>query len=316
MTSYLLDCDPGVDDALALGYLLGSPGLDLAAVTTVFGNVRVELATDNALRLLHLAGRDDVPVSAGAASPLVAPFNPDRASVVHHANGLGGVELPLPAHGPTGEPAWETIARLSAERSDLHILAIGPLTNLALALRHDPGIVDRVAHVTIMGGAALAPGNATPAAEANVWHDPEAARAVLTADWDTTVVPLDATMLQVLEEPERARLLESGSAYARAMGEILGHYSRFYARSLGRVAAALHDPLAAAVAVGDIPLAVAPRASVDVDTANGPSHGATVFDLRRSRYLGWPDDPDARCRVVLDAGTDFGPQLVDRLTRV
>ena len=163
-----------------------------------------------------------------------------------------------------------------------------------------------------MGGAAFAPGNITPVAEANIANDPEAAADVLAAGWNVTLVPLDVTMSNVLEESHRQELLASSGPVPQALGEMLGYYFRFYESQFGRACSAMHDPLAAALAVGAVKPAVAPVVHAAVDTTHGPGRGQTVCDLR-GRYLGYPEQPGARCRVVLELGGDFAPHLVETL---
>ena len=318
-----LDCDTGIDDALALGHLLASPNAELVGVGTVHGNIDAAGAAENTLRLLNLAGRSGdnaVPVAVGAGKPLVGEFS-GGAVAVHGDDGIGGVRASLPEAdaAPDTEDTEDTedsadlLVRLSHEYAgELQILAIGPLTNLAHALVRDPTLVDRIAEVTVMGGAALVPGNARPAAEANIWHDPEAAQATVAASWPVTLVPLDTTMEHTLDETYRRRLAEAASPYARACGEMLDVYLNFYETVvLGRRAAALHDPLAAAIMLGEVALLDAPRVHVEVDCTDGPSRGSTVCDLRSQRKA--PGDvPGATVRVVLETA----PGYVDLLTEL
>ena len=166
--------------------------------------------------------------------------------------------------------------------------------------------------ITITGGAALAPGNISPVAEANIFNDPEAAALVLSADWDVTLVPLDVTMANVLEESHRQELLASPGPVPRALGEMLGYYFRFYEGLFGRPCSAMHDPLAAALAVGGVRAAVAPVVRAAVDTGDGPGRGQTICDMR-GFYRDYPEQSDARCRVVLELDGDFAPHLVEVL---
>ncbi len=312
MEPYLLDCDTGIDDALALLHLLADPAADLIAVTNATGNVSAAQAARNTLGLLHLAGRDDIPVSEGAPDPLARSFD-GGATQVHGADGVGGVALPDPGRGVSGEEAANTIVRLAREHQGrLRLVATAPLTNLALALRREPRLPELVASLTVMGGAAQVPGNLTPAAEANIYNDPEAAAEVLAAGFHLLLVPLDVTMEHVLEEPDRQRLLEAGHPVLRAAGEMLAGYFDFYRAVFGRPCSALHDPLAAALATGSVRATLAPAVPVVVDTTDGPGRGATIADLR-NRYRGYPDVPGARTRVVLNVGEPFGPVLTDRL---
>lgn len=163
-----------------------------------------------------------------------------------------------------------------------------------------------------MGGAALHPGNVTPVAEANVAKDPEAAAEVLAADWDVTLVPLDVTMANVFEETDRKALLEAGTGLAPWLGEVLDLYFGFHVPAYGRRCSALHDPLAAAIAVGSVTATLAPRVPVVVDSTDGPGRGQTLCDLR-GRYAGYPDVPGARTRVVLATDVPLAPHLVERL---
>ncbi|MCQ6269129.1 nucleoside hydrolase [Pseudarthrobacter sp. R1] len=309
---FYLDCDTGIDDALALAYLLASPFADVVGIGTVSGNVSAATGARNTLDLLALAGSDDVPVALGAHHPLAGSFG-GGAPWVHGENGIGGVTLTTAAGSVVSESAAEMLVRLArAYRGSLKVLAIGPLTNIAEALRLEPSLPSLVESVTVMGGAALAPGNITPVAEANIFNDPEAAALVLAADWDVTLVPLDVTMNSVLEETHRQRLLKSSSPVPQALGEMLGYYFRFYEDIYGRPCSAMHDPLAAALAVGAVKAAVAPVVRAAVDTSSGPGRGQTICDLR-GLYAGYPEVQGARCRVVLTLEEDFAPHLVEAL---
>lgn len=310
-TPVIVDCDPGIDDALALLYLLHDPDVDVRAVTSVFGNTDADTAADNALRVLELAGRGDVPVAVGAHVNRRGTCH--LAPHVHGADGLGNTGLPTPSATATDEPAAELIVRLARQNPGVHLLALGPLTNLADALLLEPRLPELVGHVTIMGGAIHHPGNVTPAAEANIHNDPDSARGVLGAGWDVTLVPLDATMTEVLTEQLGDRLRRAGTASCTFAASILEHYLDFYARDVfGDRLAACHDPLAAAIAVGDVTPVRAPRIAVDVDTGDGPAHAATIADTR-GQYRGFPPGEDARVRVVLDTDRTFGERLISRL---
>ncbi|WP_258805132.1 nucleoside hydrolase [Pseudarthrobacter sp. NS4] len=309
---FYLDCDTGIDDALALAYLLASPLACVKGIGTVSGNVSAAAGARNTLDLLQLAGHAHIPVALGAHDPLAGSFG-GGAPWVHGENGIGGVSLTTAAVSLVGESAAEMLVRLARTYpGTLRVLAIGPLTNIAEALRLEPSLPSLVESVTVMGGAALAPGNITPVAEANIFNDPEAAALVLAADWDVTLVPLDVTMTSVLEERHRQQLLVSSSPVPRALGEMLGYYFRFYEGIFGRPCSAMHDPLAAALAVGGVKASVAPVVRAAVDTSDGPGRGQTICDMRGS-YMGYPPVKGARCRVVLSLEQDFAPHLVETL---
>lgn len=312
MTPIFLDCDTGIDDALAVLLLLRSSAVELVGASTVAGNIDAARAARNTLDLLHLAGRDDVPVAVGAADPLAGAFD-GGAAFVHGADGVGGVRLPTSPRSVAevdGPDLLLAAARAHAGR--LHVVATGPLTNLALALQRDPGLAELVAEVTVMGGAALAPGNISPVVEANVGNDPEAAAAVLAAPWRVTVVPLDVTLEHLLTEEDRARLAAAPDPAVRAVGHMLPTYFAYNATIFGRPCAPMHDAVAAGVAVGAAKVRTAPRVPVSVDTTGGPGRGQLIADLR-GRYRGYPDVDGANVRVVLDLAAPFAPVLLDHL---
>ncbi|MGA8788356.1 MAG: nucleoside hydrolase [Paenarthrobacter sp.] len=309
---FFLDCDTGIDDALALAYLLASPRAELVGIGTVSGNVSAAGGARNTLDLLNLAGYPDVPVAVGAHDPQVGTFH-GGAPHVHGDNGIGGVDLVQSGREPVKATAAELLVQLAHQYSgELRLVAIGPLTNIAEALRLEPKLPELIAEVTIMGGAALAPGNITPVAEANIANDPEAAAEVLAADWNVTLVPLDVTMTNVLEENHRQELLATEHPVSQALGEMLGYYFGFYVEIFGRACSAMHDPLAAAIAVKGVELTLAPTVRVQVDTTDGPGRGQTVCDLR-GQYAGFPAQRGARCRVVMEIGEDFAPHLLGTL---
>ena len=306
------DCDTGIDDALALVYLMASPEIELVGIGTVSGNIDAKQAAVNTLDLLAIGGRDDVPVAIGAMDPLTHTFD-GGVPHIHGRNGVGNVELPHTDRQPEAESAVDMLVRLANEHAgELDVIAIGPLTNLALALAQDPSIAGKVREVTIMGGAALVPGNLSPVGEANIYNDPTAAAAVLDAPWPVVLVPLDVTLENVFEESDREALAASGSALNRALADILDLYFDFYVDEYQRRMCALHDPLAAAIAVGQITATRAPSVPVVVDDSHGPGRGQTICDLRKQRNR--PHDVEgAHVRVVLDTDQPLAPVLLERL---
>ena len=246
----LIDTDPGIDDALALLFAWGSPGLRVVAITTVAGNVPVDDATRNLYRLMALGGIDPLPpIAQGAAGPLAGPLV--TATSYHGADGLGEV-LDWPATPPA--PAAPTATNLIVETArcaaePLTLIALGPLTNVALALERDVAALRRLARVVVMGGAVDVPGNVTPVAEFNIHVDPAAAARVFAAGLALDVVPLDATRQAVVSRPEFERALQ------RWPGPRAERIAAFTRRAFGPWAGpgssvmVLHDPLAVAAAL-------------------------------------------------------------------
>ncbi len=238
----MIDTDPGVDDAVAIFLALASPELDVVGLTTVFGNAEVETTTRNALRLLEIAGRGDIPVAAGTSGPLASAYH-GPVPHIHGADGQGETHLPPPVAQPDDKTAVELLIEVSREPG-LTVLTLGPLTNLALALRQDPGLADRLEEVVVMGGNALVPGNATPAAEANVWNDPEAADLVFGQLPRTTMVGLDVTQQVVLSGSRIAALGRVPTATAQHLAAAVPFYQAFFAKANGLDGIYLHDPTA------------------------------------------------------------------------
>src|SRR5574341_643544 len=225
MKRLLIDCDPGIDDALALLLACGSPEFELLGVTAVAGNRPVDVTGLNACRVLDLAGRHGVPVYAGAARPL-ASAQP-RCNLVHGEDGLGGVPLAA-ARSPAGEHASDFIARalLQAPPSTLTLAALGPLTNLALAEIKHPGVLQRARSLVIMGGAAFRPGNVTPCAEFNFHADALAAHTVLEAAPHIHLFGLDVTSQAAMPEQWITSLAELGTRSGRAAHAMLSAYAQ------------------------------------------------------------------------------------------
>ena len=276
----VIDTDPGIDDALAILLALASPEVDLQLVTTVHGNVELAQTTENALRVLHLAGRSDVPVAVGAAGPLVHPL-PERAGHVHGAAGMGGVELdPSPA-AVDPRPAVVALAELlmAHDPGTVTVAPIGPLTNIALLLAVFPEAAARIGRVVWMGGSAARGGNVTAAAEFNAWADPEAAHAVLTSPLPVTMVGLDVTLPTVLTEPGIERFRAHGGGVGRTAAAVLQQYVDAARNSYGISGVCVHDALALTEAVVPGTLGTT-RRDVVVGTTLGAARGQTLADLR------------------------------------
>jgi inosine-uridine nucleoside N-ribohydrolase len=218
----LLDCDPGIDDAFAIVFACGHPGLDLCGVTTVAGNVSLERTTANALSVLEFAGHGQVPVAAGSPAPLLRPFADARH--VHGESGLGQARLPPPRGRRSDLPATDLlIETIAGSPGEVTLVATGPLTNIALAVRRHPALASQVADFVIMGGSA-ARGNVTPAAEFNIATDPEAAAIVFGAGWRVTMVGLDVTLQARAGPAVRERLRGLGRLGSDLLLPGLGGY--------------------------------------------------------------------------------------------
>ncbi|MCP2167029.1 nucleoside hydrolase [Goodfellowiella coeruleoviolacea] len=304
MIPLIIDTDPGVDDAFALALALASPEVDLRAVTTVFGNVPLASTTDNALRLLELCGRPDVPVAAGADRPLVHP-HPHRARYAHGSDGLSGraSTLPTPSRAPAEVDAVTLMTEvLTAAEQPVTIAAVGPLTNVALLLAAHPSVRSKIGRLVVMGGG-LDVGNVTATSEFNIWSDPEAARRVLVEeDLPTVVVPLDLT-LRCGVDLDWLAALDAASQVGSALVGLTADYQRYYQR-MGWQGTVLHDAVAVAEAVSP-GLLTSTSYPVDVDCTTGPARGALLAD-RRSALISTESGVDQRRRVdiALDADLD------------
>lgn len=297
----IIDTDPGVDDAMAIFLALQSPEVEVVGLTTVFGNVYTDQATQNALRLLEWAGRPDIPVAAGAVSPLVVSLD-SVADFVHGVDGLGQTNLPLPTGRPIGEPAAQFIVEtVMARPGQITLVPIGPLTNLALALALEPGLPEKVTGVVLMGGAATVNGNVNPAAEANIIHDPHAADVVFNAGWPVTMVGLDVTLQTVMTDGYLASLKTSGSAMARFVYDISRFYRNFHYDLFNLAGIHTHDPSAIAYVI-DPTLFTVERGPVRVVT-EGLAAGQTLFDRRQQWYEpnAWSDSPAVNVCLGVDS---------------
>lgn len=295
------DTDPGVDDALAMALIAARPEFEWIGLSTVFGNASVAQTTANALRLLQQLGRSEVPVHAGAAAPLVGSAR--YAADVHGGDGLGGRADSLPAARRQADhlPAAQAILRASREHRDLQLVAVGPLTNIAEALRLDPGLAERVGGLTLMGGAfgqQGQSGNVTPAAEANIHNDARAAAEVLAAPWSQLrVVGLDATHCVRLKPAQLEPLRELGGL-ARWLHGIAEPYMSFYGEYYGEPMLVAHDAIAV------LPL-LAPdafhwrRGALRV-VEGGLAHGQTLQDWQRLGDAAWQALPAHQVAVAAD----------------
>jgi inosine-uridine nucleoside N-ribohydrolase len=303
-TRVILDCDPGHDDAIAILLALASPELDLLGVTTVAGNQTLAKTTANALRVLEFAGCGGVPFAAGAERPLVRA--PAVAAHVHGETGLDGPELPPPRGAPIASHAVSFIAEaIRAHAGRVTLIPTGPLTNVALLLALEPDA--RPERIVLMGGA-VGEGNRTPAAEFNIWSDPEAARRVFESGIDLTMVGLDVTHRALLSAADGEELRRSGRT-GRLAAELLDFYGRFHRRSYPELdGSPLHDPVAVAQVVWPSLLELRP-ARVEVDCAWGEGRGRTNVHWR-----GREDSAETNARVAFGIdGRRFASSLIERL---
>lgn len=273
----IIDTDPGVDDALAILLALASPELEVLGLTAVAGNRPVERTQSNARALCELAGRDDVPVFAGCARPILTPLG--TAERLHGAGGLGDFE-PAPPKPPSRETHavdWLVDTLRAAEDGAITLCALGPLTNLALALIKQPAIRPKIREIVMMGGSLFVGGNVTPAAEFNIHCDPHAAAVVFASGCPLTLMPRDVALAARTTEARFARLAAIDTPVGRACVAMLSFYRRQHAARYGHGDIPLYDPCVTAYLLRP-GIFSGRRAAVRIETNDSPTLGMTVID--------------------------------------
>jgi purine nucleosidase len=300
VTRILLDCDPGHDDAIALLLALASPELEVLGVTTVAGNQTLEKTTANAIRVLEFAGRGEIPVAAGADRPLVR--EPVVASNVHGETGLDGPDLPPPQASPVQQHAVDFLAeRIRAENGAVTLVPTGPLTNVALLLALHPDA--RPERIVLMGGA-IAEGNVTPAAEFNIWCDPEAAARVFASGIDMTMIGLDITHKALFSAAHVERL---EGRVGQMVSELLRFYGEFHRKVYKFDGSPIHDAVAVAQVMRPDLIDIE-HLNTEIDVESELCRGRTVVDVwRRSGR-----EPNSHVGVDIDAD-GFLDLLIERL---
>jgi len=303
-TQIILDCDPGHDDAIAILLAVASPELELVGVTTVSGNQTLDKTTANALRVLEFAGRSDIPVYAGADKPFVRER--DVAAHVHGESGLDGPDLPPPTRAAEQQHAVDFLAEEIRRRNGkVTLVPTGPLTNIGLLFALHPDA--RPDRIVLMGGS-IGEGNRTPAAEFNIWADPEAAQRVFVEALDTTMVGLDVTHRALIKDEHTERMRSAGGV-GRVVAELMDFYARFHkSRYPDLDGSPMHDPVCIAHVI-DPTLMQVKEAFIEVDCSTGPSWGRTNVDWRNREHFGAPN-----AKVGLDIDGDrFAELIVDRI---
>ena len=304
-TPIILDCDPGHDDAIALLLAIASPEVELIGVTTVAGNTTIDNATNNALRILELAGRSDIPVYRGADRPFIR--KQDVAAHVHGESGLDGPDLPQPTTRAQELSAVDYLAQeIRARDGKVTLIPTGPLTNIGLLFALHPDV--RPERIVLMGGA-IGEGNRTPAAEFNIWADPEAAQRVFLEGLDTTMVGLDVTHRALITDAHTERMRGAGRV-GKVVAELMDFYARFHkSRYPDLDGSPMHDPVCVAHVI-DPSLMTVLGAFIEVDCSGGPSWGRTNVDWRGREHFG---APNAKVGVDID-GERFAELIVERIS--
>jgi len=309
----VFDTDPGIDDAMALLLALSSPEIEVVGVTTVFGNTNVESTTVNALNLLHLAGRMDIPVAKGAGQPMVNPPG-ITGEFVHGDDGMGNIDwwkTNHPEHTAVDKHAAQFIVDMvMGNPGQITLVPVGPLSNIGLALQLEPRIAQNVRNVVVMGGSVAAGGNVSPVAEANIHNDPHAAQLVFTAGWDITMAGLDVTTAVKMDDAFFAALGKSSNKYGQFIARIIPFYQQFHRNHYGYADGATdtHDPSAIAYLI-DPTLFKGNLWPVQVPT-DGLAMGMTMADRSGRHFNG----PKTNCLMQADAPR-FLKMFQERLTK-
>jgi len=305
----LFDTDPGIDDACAILLALASPELSVQGLSIVHGNCSLEQATVNALSVLELANASQIPVARGCELPLVQPSL--LAPETHGETGLGYAKLPAPYTMPIIQHGVDfLIEKILASPGEITLVAIGPLTNVALAIRQEPRIVQALKEIIIMGGALRQEGNTTPLAEFNTYVDPHAAHIVYHAGIPTTLVPLDVTYQCILTPGDVSRLQNTDSLITKFVADTTRFYMEFHDEYQKIEGCVINDPLALALTFAP-ELCTYRELPVDVDLSGGISLGKTVAD-----FYNYGKKP-ANMKVALEVrARDFIDLFVERIERL
>jgi purine nucleosidase len=305
----IFDTDPGIDDACAILLALASPELVVEGLSIVHGNCSLEQATTNALEILELANATHIPVAKGCELPLVQPSL--LAPETHGDTGLGYAKLPAPRSKPINQHGVDfLIEQIMKSPGEITLLAIGPLTNVALAIRQEPRLVQSLKEMIIMGGALRYEGNTTALAEFNTYVDPHAAHIVYHAGIPTTLVPLDVTYQCILTPGDVNRLLKTDSPITKFIAESTRFYMEFHDEYQKIEGCVINDPLALALTFAP-DLCTYQELPVDVDLSGGISMGKTVAD-----FYNYGKKP-ANMRVALGVRSrDFMDLFVERIERL
>jgi len=302
----IIDTDPGVDDALTFLLALASPEIQLEALTITQGNMTVEKGTRNALSVLEFLNVEHIPVAQGCSLPMVGPLL--ASDIVHGDSGLGEAKLPEPTTKPVPQHAIDyLIERFLAEPGEISLFAIGPLTNVALAIRKEPRFAKTIKELVIMGGAIREGGNVTPQAEFNIYADPHAAHVVFHSGIPITLIPLDVTHKCMLAARQIEQLNQTETSIARFVADATATYINFTESKTGIKACALHDPLTLATIIAP-ELLTFEEHYVDVDISSGPSLGSTFADFYHTT------EKPPNMKVALDvSGDDFVELFLQRM---
>lgn len=305
----ILDCDPGHDDVIALFLAYGNPDIDLLAVTTVVGNQTLDKVTYNALSVARVAGLTGVPIAAGCQRPLVREIT--VAGDIHGESGLDGPQLPEPVQQVESQHAVDLIIEtvMAHEPKTVTLVPTGGLTNIAMAVRKEPAIAERVQEVVLMGGG-YHTGNYSPVAEFNIVIDPEAAHIVFNESWPVLMVGLDLTH-EALATPEVVeRITAIGTGPSQFVVELFEFFATMYKSTQGFDAPPVHDPCAVAYVI-DRSVMTTRLTPVDIELRGALTTGMTVADLRA------PAPPDCTTSVAVDLDRDkFWDLVVDALERI
>lgn len=308
MHKVIFDTDPGVDDAMALLFLHNHPEIDLIGITTVFGNASIETTTRNAL-FLKREWDIAAPVARGEGKTYNPMRNPtDWPVMIHGHDGLGNIDVPETIDLPVDpRPAHRFIIEtVRANPGEVTLIAVGRMSNLAYALKEDPGIAGLVKQVIIMGGAFDVPGNITPAAEANIHGDPEAADVVMTAPWKVVVVGLDVTMKTVMTRKRLAELTAKNGRHLKLLSDISQFYIDFYGRHVKDEGMVVHDSCACIYLVA--PDLFTTRSGAIRVVAGGIADGQTIQkpDARSFPPGNWDGLPSQQACIGIDAEKVMG----------
>jgi purine nucleosidase len=273
----IIDTDPGQDDAVAILLALASPELEVLAITAVAGNVPLRLTEVNIRKVCELAGRRDIPVHAGADRPLLRPLV--TAEYVHGATGLDGPDLPAPTMPLSPGHGVDVIIHtlMTREPGTVTLCPLGPLTNIGMAMAREPAIVPRIREIVLMGGGCFEGGNATPAAEFNIYVDPHAADIVFRSGAPITFIPLDCTHQALTTRARVAAIRALATPVAAAVGDLLEFYERYDEKKYGTDGGPLHDPCVIAWLLRP-ELFTGKRVNVEIETQSERTMGMTVVD--------------------------------------